>query len=313
MAIFSICCVRDEVDVLGQTLRAAAEWSDRILVLDNGSTDGTWELIEQLATELKSITVVGRELGPFRDELRGDVFQQHRDLARPGDWWCRLDADEFYIDDPREFLARVGHRYGFVRSATYNVYFTDMDLAAYEASPEAWLAMPVQERLRHYENNWSEGRFVRHRENLRWEGHIWPTNRGRIYRDRIRLLHYQYRSPEQIAGRLEIRLQSPAVFLHETIRELMVPESASNNWAPEALRTMPTGTAVWTDRIRPAADCDVDTGDGTYVAHPELMPPLPSPLLDSVRAAVQATKLGSRAVAPPLALRHRRLRGGRAP
>jgi hypothetical protein len=31
-----------------------------------------------------------------------------------GDWWCILDADEFYIDDPREFLEAVPKRFSSV-------------------------------------------------------------------------------------------------------------------------------------------------------------------------------------------------------
>jgi hypothetical protein len=250
-------------------------------------------------------------LTPFREELRGEIFERYRDLASPGDWWCRLDADEFYVDDPREFLRSVDKRFGFVRSATYNVYFTDADVAAYEADPAGWLARPVQDRLRHYQNNWSEGRFVRHRANLRWEGHIWPENRGRTCRDRIRLLHYQYRSPDQIAHRLEIRQQNPECFPHESSRALLVPRAASTGWASDALRDAGTGIATWKDRVRPAGECDVADDSGTYVAHPELMPPLPSPWVDGVRATLQASTLGSRLVAPLLARRRRRLRGGR--
>lgn len=43
MKIFSICCVRGENDIVGETLKAALDWSDQIFVFDNGSTDGTWE------------------------------------------------------------------------------------------------------------------------------------------------------------------------------------------------------------------------------------------------------------------------------
>lgn len=315
MKIFSICVLRDEVDVIAETLRAAAEWSDRILVLDNGSTDGTWELVQELAKDSPSITVAGRDTQPFRDELRGEVFEQYRGLAEPGDWWCRLDADEFYIDDPRTFLSQVHRRYGLVRCAVYNVYFTDVDLAAYEQSPAEWLARPVQERLRYYENNSSEAKFVRHRNDLRWEGQIWPTNRGRVCRDRIRMLHYQYRSPAQIARRLEIRqqlatLDPDRLFPHEAAPNLLVPKEALADWAQVQLRERAPGIAVWTDRIRPAADCDFDSGDGAYVAHPELMPPLPSPLHDNLRVAGQ-TRLGRR-VGPPMVRLWRRLRGGKA-
>ena len=33
--------VKNEEDIIASTLKAAAEWSDKLIVLDNGSTDRT--------------------------------------------------------------------------------------------------------------------------------------------------------------------------------------------------------------------------------------------------------------------------------
>jgi hypothetical protein len=228
--------------------------------------------------------------------LRGDIFETHRQVAVPGDWWCRLDADEIYIDNPKSILPDVA-RFGFVLSATYNFYFTDADLSDYTKNPSGWSAAPVQDRLKYYQNNWSEGRFVRHRKNLVWGGHIWPPNRGRTAPVRMRLKHYQYRSPEQIARRLLIRQGKPA-FLHESNRSLAVPSQADADWANKWLETAEPATAVWTDRIRPAAECDLYRGDGEFVAHEELMPRLPSATKDRVRASLQATALGRAMLSP---------------
>lgn len=45
MKIHCVCVVKDEVDVIEQTLKAASQWSDFIYVLDNGSCDHTWEKV----------------------------------------------------------------------------------------------------------------------------------------------------------------------------------------------------------------------------------------------------------------------------
>src|SRR5262249_8495667 len=197
------------------------------------------------------------------DELRGEIFEAHKGIASPGDWWCRLDSDEIFIDDPVHFLARVADKYGFVFSATFNFYFTDVDLRNYEQAPSEWLARPVQDRLRFYQNNWSEPRFVRHRDDLRWAGLIWPENRGRTFPVRMRLKHFPYRSPTQISSRLEIRQSQPALFRHEANRRLatgMRPE-----WVNQHVGTSGFERASWHDRVRKAAECDVDLGDGTLV------------------------------------------------
>ena len=50
MKIHSICMVKNEADIIEQTIKAAAKWSDFIYIFDNGSTDGSWEKVLELKT-----------------------------------------------------------------------------------------------------------------------------------------------------------------------------------------------------------------------------------------------------------------------
>jgi Glycosyl transferase family 2 len=308
MKIFSICCVRDENDIVGETLEAALSWSDKILVFDNGSVDGTWETVQAISRKYSKIEIVGHDNRTFTDELRGEIFETYRSIASPGDWWCRLDSDEIYIDDPVRFLAGVPDKYGFVLSATFNFYFTDLDLRSYEQNPSEWLARPAPERLKFYQNNWSEPRFVRHRNDLHWFGLVWPDNRGRTFPSRIRLRHFPYRSPAQISSRLEIRQRQPALFKHEANRSLA--KGMRPDWSDQYVKTPVFETASWQDRVTKAAECDVDLGDGTLVSRNELMPPLPSPAVDLVKVALQGTYVGRAILSPILKWRRNRVIAG---
>lgn len=308
MRIFSICCVRDENDIVRDALEAALGWSDRIFLFDNGSVDGTWETVQDIVRKTSKIEIVGRDNRTFTDELRGEIFESCRSVASAGDWWCRLDSDEIYIDDPLRFLADVSDKYGFVFSASFNFYFTDIDLQSYEQEPSRWLAKPVPERLKFYQNNWGEPRFVRHRNDLHWAGLIWPDNRGRTFPSRIRLKHFPYRSPAQISRRLEIRQKQPALFKHEASRTLA--KGSQPDWSGQHVETAQFEAASWQDRVRLASECDVDRGDGTFVTRNELMPPLPSPIVDLLRVGLQATQVG-RAILSPMLRRQRKLSGGR--
>lgn len=307
MKVFSLCCVRDENDVIGETLRAALRWSDKIFVFDNASVDGTSETLAAMAAAHPQIVLYARDDRPFAEEIRADIFEANRGVASPGDWWCRLDSDEIYIDDPRDILGAITAQYGFVYSATHNFYMTDVDVARYEDDPQAWLARPVSERLKFYQNNWSEPRFVRHRPNLLWQGHQWPLNRGRTFPGRIRLKHFQYRSPEQIARRLAIRQTRLDIFPHEAKRDLCVPGADRADWSAQWMKGAAFEQASWKDRVRPAAECDRDGDDGVYIAREDLMPALPSPVTDAMRAAVQATSIG-RSMLLPLIKWRRRMR-----
>jgi hypothetical protein len=58
--------------------------------------------------------------------------------------------------------------------------------------------------------------------------------------------------------------------------------------------------ASWQDRVREAAECDVDLGDGTFIIRNELMQPLPSPTVDLVKVALQGTHVGRALLSPIL-------------
>jgi len=252
MRIQGLCLVKNEADIIEETLGKSSHWCDAIHVFDTGSTDDTWERVCSLAEKIPQIHPFRKEVRPFRDELRAEVFNSVKHTASTGDWWCRLDADEVYIDNPSEFLAGVPRAHHAVFSASCQYYFTDKDLAAYNCDPSAFLSRPVEERLRYYDCNWSEVRFCRHREGLKWTGTSWPTHMGVAHPRRIKLKHLQYRSPAQIQNRLATR--SEAINSGYTV-------FASYDQA-----------ADWRDKIRSAVELQYDDGSGHFVVDDRKLP-----------------------------------------
>jgi glycosyltransferase involved in cell wall biosynthesis len=295
MMIRALCVVKDEADVLGQTLISALRWCDEILVLDNGSTDGSWELVLALAAGQPKIVPIGRDRRPFFDDIRIELFRARVDAAQEGDWWCRLDADEFYVDDPRTILAVVPDADFSVWSASLSYYFTDVDAARYLEDPGAFDDdISVEDKCRYYINHWSEPRFFRQVPRLSWrvgDGGFPQTLWDRpVSKRRILLKHFAYRSPAQIQRRLDARRVSLAEhpeFSHEAVVD----------WADAVAGIRRTGrfsgtagVAIpdsWTSRVVTAAALDFDAHDGTYVVNEGIMPPLPEP-----RSGV--SRLGSR-------------------
>ena len=51
--IHAICLVKDEDDIIAYTLEKALVWADYIYVYDNGSTDRTWEIVQNLSKKHK--------------------------------------------------------------------------------------------------------------------------------------------------------------------------------------------------------------------------------------------------------------------
>lgn len=278
MNIHAICLVKDEADIITQTLEATCSWCDYIYVFDNGSTDGTWEKVLQLAQKDPKVIPYKQDAQPFRNGLRAEVFNYYRTKSSTQDWWCILDADEIYIDNPRYFLSRLPQTYQIVWTASFQYYFTDQDWAQYQTNPELYADdIPIDQRIRYYINNWSEFRFFRYSEEVIWEEtEARPTiPNGAIYPVRIWLKHYQYRSPQQIQARLNHRQK--VIYKNEFIHEqqtdwtakILDPSKYSSQ--PELEKISKT----WHERIAPAAHLNYDDGSGKYIFQEDLMPKLP--------------------------------------
>ncbi|KAB8320270.1 glycosyltransferase family 2 protein [Tolypothrix campylonemoides VB511288] len=286
MKIHSICMVKNESDIIAQTLKSAAMWSDFIYVYDNGSSDGTWEQVIKLAKDYEQIIPYKQESKPYAESLRSEPFNDYRANSSDGDWWCQLDADEIYIDDPKAFLSKVPRKYGVVWAASFEYYFTNKDLELYNQNPSLYADdVPVEQKCRYYINNWSEPRFFKYKKSLVWEKSLtndvgrMPDGVGASYRERIRLKHYQYRSPQQIQKRLDTRLQAmqDGIFLHEkqkdwkeklenTVENDVTNFSYDKDYLPQS----------WKERVVEASKFLYDAHDGKYIINEEAIPKIPT-------------------------------------
>ena len=205
MRLHGICVVKNEGDFIERSLRHNVNVFDYIYVLDNGSEDSTWEIVQNLAQEFPQVIAFKRDPCVFHLGLRGDVFRAHKDSGQVGDWWCRLDADEIYVDDPRLFLASVPSAFHVVWAIHLQYYFTEVDQARWsQGEPEQ--LNDFSDLPSHYLANASEARWFRHREGLTWDADsAWPRHMGLVYPERLRLKHFQWRNPRQMQVRLNTR------------------------------------------------------------------------------------------------------------
>ena len=102
MKIYSLLVVKNEADIIAHTLTDAARWSDKIIILDNGSTDGTWDIIKELSKKYQNIIPFAQDFGPFHIGLRARMFNAFKEEMTENDGWCySFDADEFFIENLR--------------------------------------------------------------------------------------------------------------------------------------------------------------------------------------------------------------------
>ncbi|NDL62324.1 glycosyltransferase family 2 protein [Acerihabitans arboris] len=276
MKIFAICMVKDEVDILQRSLESALKWADKIVLIDHNSTDGTWELINEKFRYWDKIEVFGQVTDDFQDGLRSRAYNKYKNLIEEGDWLCRLDSDEFYIDSPRDFLAKVDKYYDVVHCASFQYYFTESDVVAYNNNPDLYKNGACVDTLKYFACNSSEARFVRNR-NTKWNDFmLWPQARfpHLIWKNHIRLKHFQYRYPEQIQHRLDLRSAKVAgnQFSHE-IRDdwnQRIDSRQRINRAQSRNRT----NQHWDERIVNSSKLLFDDGMNGYIVNTDLLDPI---------------------------------------
>lgn len=267
--IFALMTVKNEDDIIEETILDAVKWADKIFVMDNMSNDTTWDKLIKLAKDNDKIVLWGRYGGKFHLALRQILFNDFRHFSKDGDWWCRLDGDEFYIDDPREFLTKLEPDIDYVYNASFQYYYTEDDYEKEKSINNNEQSVTV--RLKNYKCNHSEIRFIKDRKLLCWPQYSeWPANLLKTTSKRIRLKHYQYRTLDQIKARLIARnaKDSGSSFTHEKV--------TASEWYKRRGFELPESKELQDFRI--VLKKDLDNSDN-YIYHDDKLPNILYPTL----------------------------------
>jgi len=243
--IYGICVVQNEEDVIGESLSWAGRFCEKIWVWDLGSSDRTWEILSQMASE--KYRVDRRPDLSYSAGLRAAVVQSVRAEIPEGSWVYILDADEFLVGDPRLLLASAeAQRAALVRSWFLHFVPAEEDISRLETMGEAaWSQIPLERRLRHYLlDPWPDKRFIRLTADVEWTAtgrhnrlrHA-DGRRLRVARRKALIRHYRYRSPAQVSRRYQTRQERREAgyggFTYDNtdhFRSYAVPASKCNRW-----------------------------------------------------------------------------------
>jgi glycosyltransferase involved in cell wall biosynthesis len=203
--------VRDEADIIRECLSQALTWADRIYVYDTGSVDDTYEIVQDMAKVDDRVKLIGSQPVYFNENrVRGLLFNVAREYLREGDWFLRIDADEFHHISPREFVAsRLEQGEGVVYHQYFDFQLTNSEVDALRSNEaiEAERKMPILERRRHYTvSDYAEPRMCKYRTSMRWPAQVsFPYNAGLVARERLPIRHYPHRDPKQLDRRCRLR------------------------------------------------------------------------------------------------------------
>ncbi len=257
MKLVAVSRILNEEDVIEPFVRHTAAFASDHVILDNGSTDRTPQILADLRREGINLVVFRNQAAFFAEWIYNTMLYGYASGALAADWVLFLDADEF-IDDRAAagglsgMLARVAPGAPCVRARMIN----------YETATEATQAAPnVTRRLTRRQPRPHEtvkvfvrGGFAKERIAVAGGSHAIALD-GTIVpgaaQDEVVLAHYPVRSVWQLAakivvGRLKVLAAGPE------------DAEANNHYTPQ-FELMKTRPETWLDAAR--AQCEPDAAD----------------------------------------------------
>lgn len=193
MTIAGISMVKDEADVIDGTIRHMAGEVDHLIVADNNSTDGTRDILADLARELPLTVLNDPEVAYFQSYKMSRLAERAAEMGAT--WIVPFDADELWIAEHRIADVLADTDVQIAEATLYNHIATALD----EPGADPFRTMVWRQRqpgaLPKVAFRWEPGAVI-HQGN---HGVDLPGNPVRAQLLEVR--HFPIRSPQQMVSK----------------------------------------------------------------------------------------------------------------
>jgi hypothetical protein len=289
MRFHGLMLLRDERDIIVENLTHLLSWIDALYILDLGSTDGTWDVVQDFAAKDKRIIPFKRSPIIYTDNLRCVIFDTFRHLFDRGDWVMKIDADEIYHVSPPDFVKQRLRRLDTaVWLQWYFFRLLRSEVAAYESGEVDIMTdrkRSITDRRRYYKiSEYSEPRMFKYRPAMQWTSVIsFPFNAGFVSTNRIPIRHYPHRDALQMETRFRLRAKMMTLQAHAGGHWKL------DDWRAEIVDETGIAAASLGNKRGLSGEAGIDTGQLHFwePGTPLIEQPLPSPTRSRASRVVQ--------------------------
>ena len=208
MKLVAVARVKNEADIIEPFVRHHIQHFDKVIVLDDGSTDGTHQLLRQLQSTSRDLVVLSQPTIGYMQHAHMTMLLRMAADSFGADWIAPLDADEFIEPTDGLLLAQIlaDRQPAVYRLAWSNFIWTPSLEESGERNPVLRQRFRLAPRM-------DKTKLVLHAQFVSGaaelgSGNHFLTHCGRPVPtqplDEVQLCHYPVRSIAQYAGKIAI-------------------------------------------------------------------------------------------------------------